>query len=160
MKIVVWLFFFFLVKFAPETWFGHLEAQFSLKQLKTSSTKFYWCISDLPSEVSAHLMHMIPDPGEDPYQEIKDHLIQLYSLSNYQKFEALINLPFTSDTTPSVLRSSMLNLYPKKFNPGFVFIGLFLRRLPQSIWDHLLALDLDENPDALARKADQLFQSH
>ena len=57
-------------------------------------------------------MRMIQDPGEDPYQEIKDHLIQLYSHSNYQKFEALINLPFTSDTTPSVLMSSMLNMYP------------------------------------------------
>ena len=32
--------------------------------------------------------------------------------------------------------------------------------LPLSIRDHLLALDLDENPDVLARKADQLFQSH
>ena len=105
-------------------------------------------------------MHMIRDPGEDPYQEIKDHLIQLYSLSNYQKFEALINLPFTSDTTTFVLMSSMLNLYPKKYKPDFVFIGLFLRLLPQSIQDHLQALDLDENPDALARKADLLFQSH
>ena len=61
---------------------------------------------------------------------------------------------------PSVLMSSILNLYPKKFNPDFIFIGLFLLRIPQSIQDHLLALDLDENPDVLARKAHQLFQSH
>ena len=119
-------------KHAPETWFVHLEAQFDLKQLKTSSTKFYWCISALLSEVSAQLTHMIRDPGEEPYQEIKDCLIQLYSLSNYQKFEALINLPFTRDTTPSILMSSMLNLYPKKFKLDLVFIGLFLRCLPQS----------------------------
>ena len=61
---------------------------------------------------------------------------------------------------PSVLMSSILNLYPKKFNPDFIFIGLFLLRIPQSIQDHLLALDLDENPDVLARKVNQLFQSH
>ena len=109
-------------KHAPETWFAHLEAQFNIKQLKTSSTKFYWCISALPSEVTAQLTNMIRDPGEDHYQQIKDHLIQLYSLSNYQQFEALINLPFTSDTTPSALMSFMLNLYPKKFKPDFVFI--------------------------------------
>ena len=142
-------------KHAPETWFVHLEAQFDLKQLKTSSTKFYHCISALPSEVATQWTHMKRNPGEDHYPEIKDRLIHLYSLSNYQKFKALINLPFTSDTTPSVLMSSMLNLYPKKFKPDFVFIGLFLRRLPQSIRDHLLALDLDENPDALAKKADR-----
>ena len=48
-------------KHAPETWFVHLEAQFDLKQLKTSSTKFYWCISSLLSEVSAQLTHMIQE---------------------------------------------------------------------------------------------------
>ena len=46
-------------KHALETWFVHLEAQFDLKQLKTSSMKFYWCITALPSEVSAQLTHMI-----------------------------------------------------------------------------------------------------
>ena len=113
-------------KFTPETWFAHLEAQFDIKKIKTSSTKFYWCISALPSDVSALLTHLSREPGEDPYQDIKNCLIHLYRLSNYQKFEALINLPFTSDTPPSVLMSSMLNLYPKKFKPDFVFIGLFL----------------------------------
>ena len=92
--------------------------------------------------------------GDDPYQDIKDCLIHLYSISNYQKFEALINLPFTSNTMPSILMSSMLNLYPKKFKPDFVLIGLFLRQLPESIQDHLLALDLDENCDGLPKKAE------
>ena len=144
----------------PRNLFSHLEAQFLIKKLTTSSTKFYGCISALPSIVSAQLTHLIQDPGEDPYQEIKDFLIHLYSLSNYHKFETLINLSFTSDTKPSILMSSMLILYPKKFNPDFVFMGLFLCRLPQSIQEHLLALDLDKNPDVLVRNADQLFQSH
>ena len=117
-------------KHAPETLFVHLEAQFNLKQLKVSSTKLYWCISALLSDVTPQLMHMIRDLGEDPYQEIKDCLIHLYSLSNFQKFETLINLSCTSDTAPSVLMSSMLNLYPKKFTQDFIFISLFLRRLP------------------------------
>ena len=95
--------------------------------------KFYWNISALSFNVSAQLTHLIQNPGEDPYQDINDPLIHLYSLCNYQKFEALINLPFTSDTMPSVLLSSMWNLYPKKFKPYFVFIGLFLHELPQSI---------------------------
>ena len=146
-------------KHSPDRWFGHLEAQFDIGKIITSSTKFYWCISALPSYVSAQLTHLILHPGEDTYQDLKDRLIHLYSLGNHEKFEALINLPFTSNTEPSVLMSSMLNLYPKKVKPDFVFIGLFSRRFPQSIRDHLLALDI-EDPDALAKKADQLFQSH
>ena len=58
-------------KHAPETWFVHLEAQSDLKQLKTSSTKFYLCISALPSKVTTQLTHMIRGSGGDPYQEIK-----------------------------------------------------------------------------------------
>ena len=53
-------------KHAPE----HLEAQFDLKQLKTSSTKFYYCISALPSEVATNLTHMIGDPGDYSYKKI------------------------------------------------------------------------------------------
>ena len=55
--------------------------------------------------------------------------------------------------------SSMLNLYPKKYKLDFVFIILFLCQMPQTIHDHLLALDI-QDPDALAKKADALFQSH
>ena len=49
----------------------------TLRSLQPAFTKFYYCISDLPSNVSAHLTHMIWDPGDDPYQEIKDGLIHL-----------------------------------------------------------------------------------
>ena len=86
-------------KHTPETWFVYLEAQFHIKRITAGSAKFYWCISALPSNVSAQLTHMIRDPGED------------------QKFETLINLPFTSDITFSVLMSFMLKLYIKKFKP-------------------------------------------
>ena len=95
----------------PDTWFAHLKAQFDVKNITTSSTKFYWCIAALPSDVSAKLTHV----RSETLEKIKDCLIHLYSLCNYQKFEALINLPFTSDTTPSVLMRSLLNFYPKKF---------------------------------------------
>ena len=58
---------------------------------------------------------------------------------------------------PSILMSSMLNLYPKKYKPDLVFMDLFLRRMPETIHDHLLALDI-QDADALAKKADALFQ--
>ena len=108
-------------KHAPETLFVHLEAQFNLKQLKVSSTKLYWCISALLSDVTPQLMHMIRDLGEDPYQEIKDCLIHLYSLSNYQKCETLINLPFTSDTTPLHPHQLHAKLVPQEVQTGFCF---------------------------------------
>ena len=55
--------------------------------------------------------------------------------------------------------SSVLNLYTKKFKPDFVFMGLFLHQLPQAIRNHLLAQDIAD-PNAIAKKAYKLFQSH
>ena len=99
-------------KHTHNTWYGHLEAQFGIKKITASSTKFYWAISALPTDVPNHLTHLIQDPEEDPYQDIKDCLISLYSLSPYQKFKALFNLPLISNMMPSILINSMLNLFP------------------------------------------------
>ena len=60
--------------------------------------------------------------------------------------------------TPSILMNSILNLFPKKYKPEFVFLGFFLPRMPQTVCDYLLALDI-KDPDALSKKADALFQS-
>ena len=70
-------------KHAPDIWFAQLEAQFDIKKITICSPKFNRCISALLSNVSAQLTHMIRDPGEDPYHDIKDRLIHLNSLSNY-----------------------------------------------------------------------------
>ena len=104
-------------KHTPETWFVHLKAEFDSRKITASSTKFYWAISALTTNVSNQLMHLIQDPREDPYQDIKDRLISLYSLSPYQKLEALINLPLISNMMPSILMKSVLNLFPKSTNP-------------------------------------------
>ena len=93
------------------------------------------------------------DLEEDLYQTIKDHLISLYGLTNYQRFETLIDLPMSIDITPSILMSSMLNLYSKGVKPDFVFRGhLFF--FPA----HLLDLNINDN-NALAKQADTLCQS-
>ena len=60
----------------PDTWFAHLKAQFDVKNITTSSTKFYWCIAALPSDVSAKLTHV----RSETLEKIKDCLIHLYSL--------------------------------------------------------------------------------
>ena len=62
-------------KHSLDTWFGHLEAQFDIRKITISSTKFYWCISALPSDISTQLTHLIQDPGDDSYQDICNALM-------------------------------------------------------------------------------------
>ena len=90
-------------------------------------------------ELSNQLTHLIREPGEDPYLIIKDRLISLYSLTDYKRFETLINLSLSGDITPSILMSSMLNLYLKG-----VICGLFFCRMPPDVCAHLLDLDIND----------------
>ena len=53
--------------------------------------------------------------------------------------------------------NSILNLFPKKYKPDYVFLSLFLHQMPQTLRDHLLAQDIQDS-DALAKNADALFQ--
>ena len=52
----------------------------------------------------------------------------------------------------------MLALLPDDYKPDFILRGLFLRRLPIDVRSHLLRKKVSD-PQALALKADELYQS-
>ena len=52
----------------------------------------------------------------------------------------------------------MLDLLPEDHKPGFFICGYFLCRLPAEIHSHLIQEDI-KKPRALAKKADELWQS-
>ena len=76
-------------------------------------------------------------------------------MSDWQRFEALVNLPLVVDQKPSILMNKMLALYPADSKPDFMFRGNFLRRLPAEIRSHLIHESILD-PRALALKADAL----
>ena len=82
----------------------------------------------------------------------------LYSLNDYQRFEALVSLPLTGDKKPSHLMNSMLALLPDDYKPDFILCGLFLRFLLIEVCSNLLQEKISD-PRALALKTDELFQS-
>ena len=82
----------------------------------------------------------------------------LYTLNDYQCFEALVSLPLSGDQKPSHLMNRMLALLPDDYKPDFILRGLFLRCLPIDVRSHLLREKVSD-PRALALKADELYQS-
>ena len=82
----------------------------------------------------------------------------LYSLNDYQRFEALVSFPLSGDQKPSHLMNRMLALLPDDYKPDFIPGGLFLRCLPIKVRSHLLQEKISD-PNTLALKADKLFQS-
>ena len=142
---------------AAEVWFAQADAQFAIKNILVSKTKFYHEVASLPQDVAAQILNLICAAG-DPYEVLKERLTMLYSLNNYQRFEALVSLPLTGDQKPSHLMNRMLVLLPDDYKPNFILRGLFLRRLPIEVPSHLLQEKISD-PRALALKSDKLFQS-
>ena len=110
---------------AAEVWFAQADAQLTIRNVTVSKTKFYHLVAVLPQEVASQIMDLIcPPPAEDPYGVLRECLITLYTLNNYQRFEALVSLPLSGDQKPSHLMNRMLALLPDDYKPDFILRGL------------------------------------
>jgi len=78
-------------------------------------------------------------------------------MTDYQRFESIMALPFSPDERPSNLMNNMLSLMPDGYTPDFIFKSLFLRRLPHEIRVFLLK-SMDKDPREVANEADELWQ--
>ena len=144
---------------AAEVWFAQADAKFAIRNLTASKTKFYHAVAVLPQEVASQILDLIrAPPAGDPYGVLRERLITLYTLNDYQRLEALVSLPLSGDQKPSHLMNRMLALLPDDYKPDFILRGLFLRRLPIDVRSHLLREKVSD-PRALALKADELYQS-
>ena len=144
---------------SAEAWFIQVEAQFALKGVTTSSTKFYYCVSAFNQDTANQVLDLIKSPpAVGPYEALKNRLLKLFALDDYQRYEAISNLPLSGDMKPSRLMSNMLALLPAGHEPCFFLKGAFLKRLPADIRAHLIRDDFSD-PIAFALKADEIYQS-
>ena len=110
-----------------EVWFAQAAGQFPIKHMTVSKTKFYHAVPVLPQEVASQILNMIrAPPARDPYGVLRERLIMLYTLNNYQWCKALVSLPLSGDQEPSHLMNRMLTLLPDDYKPDFILRGLFL----------------------------------
>ena len=69
---------------AAEVWFAQADAQFAIKSITVSKTKFYHAVASLPKNVGAQILDLIhAPPAGDPYEVLKERLTTLYSLNVY-----------------------------------------------------------------------------
>ena len=114
------------------------------------------CVAALPQDVACRLLDLVKAPPDDSYEALRRRLIQMYSLSDFQHYQALQSFPVLSDQRPSELMDKMLILFPEEEKPGFYFEGLFMDRLPANIRSHLLTESIS-NPQRMALQADELW---
>ena len=73
---------------SPKVWFLQAESQFAIKPVTTFLTKFHHCVAALPQDVATHLIDLVCNPPADPYATLRACFVQMYTLSNFQRYQA------------------------------------------------------------------------
>ena len=124
---------------AAKVWFAQADTQFAIRSVTVSKAKLYHGVAVLPQEVASQNLILIRTPPTgDPYGVLRERLITLYMLNDYQPLEAQVSLPLSGDQKPSHLMNRMLALLPDDYKLDFILRGLFLRCLPLDVRSHLL----------------------
>ncbi len=142
----------------PVLWFRQCESAFRRAGTVSSGVKFDHVVGKLPNAVSLScrsLLLSINFEDKDAYERLKDHLCRNYSKSKWQQGYSLLDHPGLGDRRPSQLLQDMRALLPEKEAEGVIFQCLFLKRLPTTMSDAVMAARL-ENIEDMAAMADRL----
>jgi hypothetical protein len=142
----------------PVLWFRQCESAFRRAGTVSSGVKFDHVVGKLPNAVSLScrsLLLSINFEDKDAYERLKEHLCKNYSKSKWQQGYSLLDHPGLGDRRPSQLLQDMRALLPDKEAEGVLFQCLFLKRLPTSMSDAVMAAGL-ENIEDMAAMADRL----
>jgi hypothetical protein len=129
----------------PVLWFRQCESAFRRAGTVSSGVKFDHVVGKLPNAVSLacrSLLLSIEFEDKDAYERLKDHLCKNYSKSKWQQGYALLDHPGLGDRRPSQLLQDIRTLLPAKEPEGVLFQCLFLKRLPETMSDAVLAAGL------------------
>ena len=73
--------------------FSRLICSSRSETFRLARLKFYHAVTVLPQEVASQILDLIcTPPARDPYKVLREGLIILYTLNDYQRFEALVSL--------------------------------------------------------------------
>jgi hypothetical protein len=127
----------------PVLWFRQCESAFRRAGTVSSGVKFDHVVGKLPNAVSlscSSLLLSINVEDKDAYERLTDHLCKNYSKSKWHH-------PALGDRRPSQLLQDMRALLPDKEVEGVLFQCLFLKRLPTTMSDAVMAAGLENIED-------------
>ncbi len=146
----------------PQTWFHQAEAAFRRSNVTVSFTKYDHVLMKLPTDVVMSvrdLVNSMQPNTPDAYKQLKARLTASYGKTKWQQVNAILDLPPLGDRRPSHLMNELLALLPAGENKdGALFLGIYLRKLPATMRDHLAAAN-HETAAAMAAHADILWDA-
>jgi hypothetical protein len=95
----------------------------------------------------------------DAYEQLNARLTASYGKTPWQQVNALLDMPSLGDRRPSHMMNEMLALIPTGSNKDdYIFLGIFLRKLPSSMREHL-AVSNHTTAAAMSAHADILWDA-
>ena len=143
-------------RLAPSAWFHLADANFHLRGIKTSETKYWYVVSKLDQETLKKLSAFLAKPrGPDPYTEIREVLCTAYEPQLEQKLDALLATKELGDDRPAEFLLELRRLCADA-TVDDILKRIFVRSLPTRLADAISG-NLDGSLDALARAADKAW---
>ena len=117
----------------PDAWFALADANFGLRKITESQTKYWYVLSKFDSTMLKKLATFLKLPrGEDPYQKLRDKLCQTFEPPLEQKLDALLSLTEIGDERPVEFGLEIQRLLANATTDD-IAKRIFLRCLPQSV---------------------------
>ncbi|BHF74187.1 hypothetical protein SprV_0401727100 [Sparganum proliferum] len=144
---------------APELYFFRIEATFHSAKITRETDKFYKLVEALPPTILSQVQTLLRDPPTDaPYTKLKAELLRLTSVSDRQRYHALVKEEALGDRKPSELLRRMRSLIGNMKIDDKFFKEMFLERLPTSVQTILASGSDDLEISKLAEMADRMME--
>lgn len=140
-------------------WFELAEAEFDTAGIADPRARYQKVLPALPKDVIEKvrgILHVARNI-QDPYNALKARLLELYTPSDLDLVTKLLRGGELGGRRPSDLMEEMLASLPVGEQPGLLFKGLFLNRLPSDLRDRVAENISDLGPRELAVLADTLW---
>ena len=142
----------------PKRWFQQTDAIFRQSHVVLPQTKWDYLLPKLPTDVLndiSNVMDSLTDATPNPYELVRNCLLETYTPTNWQLAQQLLSFPQVSCVRPTTLMNQLLSLLPEGDHPEKMFLLLFLDRLPSNISVQLTAPRTFHHP----AYADQIWDS-
>ncbi|CAB0033710.1 unnamed protein product [Trichogramma brassicae] len=124
----------------PAIWFAQAEAQFALADITVELTKYYHVISQLDVRAASEVEDIISSPpGEFPYTNLRQRLIERLSTSEEHRVRQLLHDEELGDRKPSQFLRHLKSLAAPAVVQPNLLRHLWLRRLPTHVQTVLTA---------------------
>nr|VZI16934.1 unnamed protein product [Spirometra erinaceieuropaei] len=144
---------------APELYFFCIEATFHSVKITRETDKCYKLVEALPPTILSQVQTLLRHPPTDaPYTKLKAELLRLTSVSDRQRYHALVKEEALGDRKLSELLRRMRSLVGNiKIDDKF-FKEMFLERLPTSVQTIVASGSDDLDISNLAEMADRMME--